>query len=154
MRRRSRAGFTLVELLMTIMLMMVLAGIATMRYIDLKNEALSSSVAGDVQTIRLAVLNFYADSAAWPPTGPAGAPPAGLQQYLPPSFSFDRTQYQLAFETSSTAETDLPLVQVVISSDNIALMDKLAQRLSPTTGAYVYLAGTLYYIINMQGQSI
>ncbi|MDX2193093.1 MAG: hypothetical protein NW201_07050 [Gemmatimonadales bacterium] len=165
--RRATRGFTMVELTLVLALVFILSGIATMRYIDLRNEAYSSSVAGDIQTVRLAAFNHYADTGGWPPTAPAGTAPAALVPLLPPAFSFDKGQYKLQWFTTggggggdsgvgggaSTAE-EQPMLAIIITSDNRTLMDKLAQRLNRGGLPFAYVGGQLIYFIAVPGVGV
>ena len=60
---RSRRGFTFIELLVVIIVLGLLAALATLKYIDLKNRALTAQAAADMEAIRLAAYG------AWYETG-------------------------------------------------------------------------------------
>lgn len=97
--RRCR-GFTLVELMTVIIILAVLAAIAILKYIDLRNQGLSAQIVQEMRAVQLAAFNFHADNEQWPAeTGP-GIVPTALQPLLPGQLaaSFDRTQYLLDYE--------------------------------------------------------
>ena len=51
---RGRKGFTFIELLIVCAVMGILAGLAVLKYMDLRYRALSAQVVGDLEAIRLA----------------------------------------------------------------------------------------------------
>ena len=53
-RGRGRDGFTLIELLMVMIVLGVLAGLASLKYIDLRHRARAAQVAADLEAVRLA----------------------------------------------------------------------------------------------------
>ncbi|MBM4183020.1 MAG: prepilin-type N-terminal cleavage/methylation domain-containing protein [Gemmatimonadetes bacterium] len=97
-RRLGRGGFTLVELLVTVSIVGILAGLAIPNMRNMTFRARATSVAGDLQVLRVAVLNYNGDSQAWPAETPSGTVPPELTGYLPDGFSFSGNGYELDFE--------------------------------------------------------
>lgn len=60
----ARAGFTLVELISTIVLLAILAGVAVPRYIDYTTRARTTALQGILGNTRSAIHQFYLDQAA------------------------------------------------------------------------------------------
>jgi prepilin-type N-terminal cleavage/methylation domain-containing protein len=89
----NRRGFTFIEMLVVMIVMGILAGIAVLKYIDLRNHATAATIARDVETIRLGAYNHWADHENFPSEAGAGVVPAMLVSYLPQQFSFDKTRY-------------------------------------------------------------
>ena len=54
---RGRRGFTIIELLIVIIVIGVLAMLGILRYRDLRNHAVASGVAAELNVIRLAAYN-------------------------------------------------------------------------------------------------
>jgi prepilin-type N-terminal cleavage/methylation domain-containing protein len=97
-RRRNRAGFTLVEMLVSVAIVGILAGLAIPNMKNILLRARATQVAGDMEVVRTAVLSYNGDKHAWPSeTGPGAIPPE-LVPYLPANYSFDRDGYELDFE--------------------------------------------------------
>src|SRR6185295_20283839 len=96
--RRSRFGFTFVELMIAMIIVGCLSAIAVPKYIDLKRRANTTKVLGDFQVVRVAVMSFYADSSYYPAETGAGVIPPHLQKYLPLGFEFSRPQWTLDYE--------------------------------------------------------
>jgi prepilin-type N-terminal cleavage/methylation domain-containing protein len=96
--RGRRRGFTFVELLVSMTIVGILATVAVPKYIDLKRRANTTKVIGDVETVRVAVMSFFADSAYFPEEAGPGAMPKNLQKYLPIGFQFTRPQWTLDYE--------------------------------------------------------
>ena len=96
--RRHRRGFTFVELMVSMTIVGILSTVAVPKYIDLKRRANTAKVIGDVETVRVAVMSFFADSAYFPAEAGPGATPKNLQKYLPMGFQFTRPQWTLDYE--------------------------------------------------------
>ena len=95
---RRRAGFTFVELLVSMTVIGILSAVAVPKYIDLKRRANTTKVIGDIQVVRVAVMTFFADSAYFPAEVGPGVTPKNLQKYLPIGFSFSGPQWTLDYE--------------------------------------------------------
>jgi len=147
MIRTRRAGFTIIELLMVLIIIGLLAGLGLMKYIDLKATARTSALAGDVRSIELAVLNYYADFETWPAETGAGAVPTGLASFLPGGLntSFDRQFYMLDYQNISLGGASL--IGVAITSTDAKLMGKFISTFSGRGPFYLY-GGTLTYVIS------
>lgn len=95
MRRR---GFTIIELLMVMIVIGLLAGIAILKYIDLKHRALGAQAASDLDTVRLAGYSAWYETGTWPQEVGPGIVPPGMVPYLAKGFSFVRPEYTLDWE--------------------------------------------------------
>jgi type II secretory pathway pseudopilin PulG len=96
--KRSRAGFSFVEVLVVMIFIGLLARLAVPRYSDMKLRAKAAAVAGDVHAIRLAAFTHYTDKQTWPPDYGPGVVPSELADYLPGGFSFTRADFTYDFE--------------------------------------------------------
>lgn len=134
----TRKGFTLVELLTVIIVLSVLAGVAVMKYIDLRNAALAAQVASDVHAVRLAAFNYFADKEEWPAEVGAGTVPVGLGPLLPGQLaqSFDRRDYLLDYDNFGPGATEV-MIGVAITSSNARLMAKFILTLGTKVPFYV-----------------
>ena len=96
--RAQRAGFTLVELMITVGIIGLLSAVAIPKYHQVKARAQSTRLIGDFDVVRQAALNFYADSQYFPAeTGP-GETPGGLVRHLPNAFAFEKPEWTLDYE--------------------------------------------------------
>ncbi len=144
---RGRRGFTLVELLTVLFLIGILAGIALLKFIDLRNNALAAQMANDLRAIQVAALNYHADTEGWPAETGAGAVPAGLGPLLPGQLatSFDRTQYLLDWENFGSGAPAI-VVGVSVTTPDTKLFAKFVQYLG--TKSPFFVAGSkLTYLI-------
>jgi prepilin-type N-terminal cleavage/methylation domain-containing protein len=96
-----RGGFTLIELLVVCAIVGILAGLAIPNLRTVLLRARATELAGDMQVVRTAVLNFNGSKHYWPAESGAGTIPSGLAEYLPDNYSFQRNGYQLDFENWS-----------------------------------------------------
>jgi len=148
MRLRDRRGFTLIELVTVVLILGVLAGIATLRYLSLENDALAAKVGSEMQEIRLASINYYVEHEAWPGPGTAGVAPVELAPLLSGGTRFSTPAYTLEWVNQSEE-----LVGVIVRGSRPGLSQKLVQRLvygSP----YVPYGSDVMYIIKAPGVSM
>jgi prepilin-type N-terminal cleavage/methylation domain-containing protein len=96
--RRNRAGFTFIELLTVLIVIGLLAGIALLKYVDLRHRARTAAAASDLQAVRLAAYNAWYETGAWPADAGPGVVPPGLAPYLGNGFRFDKSEYTLDWE--------------------------------------------------------
>ena len=66
MIRRSRRGFTLIELMIVMLVIAILAGMMVMRYIELKHRALTAQATADMENVRMAAFTKFYDTGQWP----------------------------------------------------------------------------------------
>lgn len=100
-RGRGRGGFTLVEMLVSVAIVGILAGLAIPNMKTVLLRARATQLAGDMEVVRTATLNFNGDKHSWPAEAGPGVVPPELVGYLPADYSFDRDGYQLDFENWS-----------------------------------------------------
>jgi prepilin-type N-terminal cleavage/methylation domain-containing protein len=95
---RRRHGFTIIELMMVMIVMGLLAGLAVLKYVDMRHRARAAQVAADLESVRLAAYGAWYEHNAWPTEAGSGQVPAELVSYLPQNFSFVKPEYTLDWE--------------------------------------------------------
>lgn len=100
-RDARRGGFTLVELLVVAAIVGILAGLAIPNLRTVLLRARATELAGDLEVVRTAVLNYMGNQHSWPSEAGSGQIPGGLEEYLPDNYSFTRNGYDLDFENWS-----------------------------------------------------
>ena len=88
----------MVEVVTVAVVMGTLVRIAMPNFHEILLKARAAGVIGDFETVRVAVLNYHADHLTWPDDTYAGQVPAGLAEYLPDGFGFNRSGYQIDWE--------------------------------------------------------
>jgi type II secretory pathway pseudopilin PulG len=93
--KRRRSGVTLVELLVVVLMVSVLVRIALPAYHKITIRAQAAAILSEIDTIRLAALDYYADHDRWPADVSHGVTPPELAPYLDDDFSFRGERYVL-----------------------------------------------------------
>lgn len=80
---RLHPAFTLVELIAVVVVLAVMSAIAVPRYIDYRERAAASAVAGQFKLIRSTMIRIRNDTGAWPADGSgAGEVPTAARNYF------------------------------------------------------------------------
>ena len=119
---KRRRGFTFVEIMISMTIVGLLSAIAVPKYIDLKRKANTTKVIGDFQTVRVAVMSFYADSSYFPAEAAAGTVPQNLTNYLPMNFKFVKEGWTLDYErweSGGVGSTDVIVGVTVVTQDAV-----------------------------------
>jgi prepilin-type N-terminal cleavage/methylation domain-containing protein len=61
--KRSRAGFTLIELMAVVMILAILVGVALPKFFDYQTQAREAGCKGTLGGVRAGIANFYANIA-------------------------------------------------------------------------------------------
>ena len=144
-------GFTLIELLVVTFLLGILASIALLKFIDMRNHAIAAQMTQELRAIHVAVLNFHADTEAWPAeTGP-GAVPAGLGPLLPGQLvgTLDRGQYMLDYENFGSGAPNV-MIGVSVTTGDPKLFAKFVLYLG-TQSPFFVSGNTMTYLISGPG---
>ncbi len=124
----KRRGFTIIELLVVFVVLAILASIAVLKYIDLRNHAIVANVQSELNAVRLAAYNYWADKSTFPPDAGPGVVPAGMAPYLTNS-SFTGPQYTLDWENFQGGGPSGGMqVGIVVTSPDAGLMALLSRR--------------------------
>ena len=133
-----RAGFTLVELLLVVVIVSILAGLAIPNYQNVVTKARAADLLGRIDVVEVAVQSYLGDNNAWPSDAGVGVIPAGVVSYLPANFSFTGDDFQLDWENGGG------LIGVGIVTDNQALGNALVDVAGP--GRW-FVSGNRYVFI-------
>lgn len=145
-----RGGFSLVELLMVVTIVGLLAGLAIPNFRSVTYRARAADIAGDLEVVRVAALNYNAEALTWPDDAALGSVPSELDGYLPEGFSFQGSGYQLKLENlvfpgglpGDPSTTRLIAVSVSVDMDELsnAVVDFLG-------GAIVFSVGSTHTVV-------
>jgi prepilin-type N-terminal cleavage/methylation domain-containing protein len=144
-----RRGFTFIEILVVMIVLSILAGLAILKYIDLRHRALTTSAIADLQAIRLAGYSAWYEHGVWPAEVGAGVVPGGLVPYLPGGFEFSKPEYTLDWDNfvpPGGGPTGAMQLGVVVTSSDPRLMKTLQNNLG-SKGPFFAVGGTLTFVI-------
>jgi prepilin-type N-terminal cleavage/methylation domain-containing protein len=133
-----RAGFTLVELILVVVIVSVLAAIAIPNYQVVVTRARAADLLGRIDVVEVGVQSYLGDNNAWPADAATGVVPSGLVDYLPENFSFVGEDFQLEWENGGG------LIGVAIVTDNDLLGNALLDVAGP--GRW-FVSGNRYVFI-------
>ncbi len=146
---RRRAGFTIIELLVVMIVIGILAGMAILKYIDLRHRAQAAAIADELQAVRLAGYSAFYETGTWPSDASSGVVPAGLKPYLSTNFSFAKPDYTLDWENfvpPGGGPSGGMQVGIVINATDPRLQLALAQTLGNKL-PFISVGGTLTFVI-------
>ncbi len=147
-----RAGFTFIELLTVVVVLGVLASIATLRYIDLRNDALAAGMSVELNGVRLAAFNYWGENERWPPEAAPGVMPNGMSRYLRDGFRFSTPNYVIDWENFIAADNSVSAgngvmqVGLTVTSSDAGLIRALARH-AARGAPYFVVGNTLTYVI-------
>ncbi|HET9950091.1 MAG TPA: type II secretion system protein [Longimicrobiales bacterium] len=149
-RNARRGGFSLIEMLVAVSIVGILAGLAIPNMRNMTFRARATSVAADLEVLRVATLQYNADRMGWPADAPAGEIPPDLVPFLPGGFSFDGNGYVLDFENIPLplGLPGAPNVSRLIGASVTATDDRLANAISELLGGnIVYSVGNTHTVL-------
>jgi len=104
MSRRGSRGFTALELVVALSILVILLALLIPRYIDLVRHTRATQAMADLFAVRAAGYIYYAETATWPAECATGVVPQELAHYLPKAFEFRNKDYQLDWENWRRAD--------------------------------------------------
>lgn len=87
--RNDRAGFTLAELAIVVMVVGILAGLALPNLRDAMFKADAAHIVSDAHTISLAAYDYLSENGRFPSSSGYGTVPAQLVPHLPENYEFN-----------------------------------------------------------------
>lgn len=121
---RRVAGFTLIETITVAVLMGTLVRVALPSLHNMSLSARAAEVVAELETVRLAVLDYRFEHHQWPEDAYVGQTPSGLAEFLPEDFKFGGAGYRLDWENwvlpsglPEHPETDVLLGVSIVTED-------------------------------------
>ncbi|MGE0160452.1 MAG: type II secretion system protein [Gemmatimonadales bacterium] len=146
----GRAGFTLVELLVTVSIVGILAGLAIPNMRNMTFRARATTVAADLEALRIATLNYNGNAHAWPAEVASGVVPPELTPYLPEGFSFAGNGYEIDFENVPVplGLPGAPNVRLLIGASVTAPDDRLSNGITELLGgSIIFSVGNTHTVV-------
>lgn len=124
---------------MAVSIVGILVGLAIPNMRNMTFRARATSVAADLEVLRVATLNFNGSQHTWPAERPPGVVPPELIGYLPEGFSFDRNGYQIDYENLSfpTGLPGDPNTTQLIGASVTAVDDRLSNAIVELLGGSI-----------------
>lgn len=119
-RASCRRGFTLMELLTTLIVVGILAGVAIPKLQAAIYSAEAARVAADMTLVRTAMFQFREENGSLPSTSDWGAIPPDLVPYLNIQFTYKDLDYRLV-TTDGQGRIDFKVRYAVESKIGVAL---------------------------------
>lgn len=149
-RGLGRGGFTLVELLVTVSIVGILAGLAIPNMRNMTFRARATTVAADLEVLRVATLSYNGDQHGWPAEVASGVVPPELVAFLPDGFSFAGNGYELDFENVPliTGLPGDPNASLLIGASVTAVDDRLSNGIVELLGgSVVFSVGNTHTVV-------
>lgn len=141
-----RAGFTLIEIMIVMVILGLLSGLAVLKYIDLSRTAFAAKIAGEFTVVRLAAYNYEADhNDQWPGEQGPGMVPPEMLPYLPAGFSFTTPTYELDWDNRSPSR-DPYQIAISMTSTDARLMNALRNNLG-NRAPYMIVGNRLIFVL-------
>ena len=105
----NRRGFTMVELMATISMLILLASISLPRYQQIRKRAQAADIVASMSALRTAAFSYNSTTGNWPRRAGFGRVPNGLAPYLPGSFQMQTPDRRLAWRTTNATVGGQPL---------------------------------------------
>lgn len=102
-----RTGFTMIEVIISMMIVAMLSAIAVPKFREVRRRATATHIMGDFDVMRHAALSFYVDSGYFPDAVGPGSIPPGLVRYLPTNFSFEKPEWTMNYENWAGASSPM-----------------------------------------------
>jgi prepilin-type N-terminal cleavage/methylation domain-containing protein len=141
----SRRAFTLVEIMVVVVVIGLLAALASAAIKRVQERSLASRMANDFKQVAAAFQSYNLEHGAWPAaTTTAGAVPAGMAGYLPAAFaqgsalgggytwSGSSARLRLINVTNATTDRIVKRADAILDDGNLATGDFT----SMTSGGY------------------
>lgn len=139
---RCTRGFTLIETLVTLVVLSILVRIAIPRIADSRRTGRAAQVVGALSALRTTAYAYQASTSSWPASTAAGRVPRGLTAQLPSGFPFQTPYYRLQWTVtrvrSRAGVRDVPLVRAYMS--DVLLCGRVAGVLGGTRNRDVVAA--------------
>ena len=148
--KKSRAGFSLIEIIVIVTIIGLLAAIALPVYGKLQRKSVNTLMTNELR-IASGALEFYVfENGVWPPDG-AGGWPTELTGYLPPPDRWNKPspvggRWSWALDTDGTAAS-LRINNFTANTDQINELDYMMDDGSTTTGNLIVSETSLVYML-------
>ncbi|MDA0327456.1 MAG: type II secretion system protein [Gemmatimonadetes bacterium] len=149
-RDSRRGGFSLIELLMTLSIVGILAGLAIPNLRGMTYRARATEVAGDLEVVRVATLSYNGTTHRWPADAAQGVVPPELNGFLPEGFSFQGNGFELKYENYNLPgglpgdPTTTQLIAVSVTVDLEEMSNAVVELLG---GSIVFSVGRKHTVI-------
>lgn len=147
----NRRGFTLIELMTVMVVMGILVTISSIKYIDLRDKATAAKISSEIDAVRLAAYNYWADHESFPPDAAAGVKPPELVAYTRGALHFTNSDYTLDWDSFGSGGGAYQ-VGLTITADNTHLQNTVIRMFGDKTPFFKNGNSLTYIIVGPDGQ--
>jgi prepilin-type N-terminal cleavage/methylation domain-containing protein len=148
---RTRAGFTLVEIMIVVVIIGLLAAMAIPAFAKVRQKSHSARFISDLRTFAQAFETYATQNGGWPPNAGSGVVPTGMtsadfnvsawttqKNSVGGRWNWDRNNFGAvaAISTTNVTTTDLEMTLIDAKIDDGDLNSGLFQKVS---GRFVYI---------------
>lgn len=135
-----RAGFSLMELLVVVVILGILAGVGMPLYQKVTYRARAASLINDLQVVRTAAHQYQAAENAWPPDAERGDVPPAFAPYVE-MVQFAGDGYTLDWDNWD------PIIGISVVVDDPGLESALLATLAESEGTFMRMDDRYTYFI-------
>ncbi len=125
-----RQGFTLVEIMVVVVIIGLLAAMATVAFRHTRERSLATRISNDLRQFSVAFRGYWLDHDGWPVAAAAGVIPTGMDEYMSKAYlntkepggaySWTGSAAQIQFTSINASESVMQMVDAAIDDGNIS----------------------------------
>ena len=158
MGRRGSRGFTMLEVVVALAVVVILLALLIPRYVALVRQTRATQAMADLFAVRAAGYIYYAETGTWPAECASGVIPKELVHYLPKGFVFRNKDYDLDWENwrrpdgSARSPRTGVLIGVSVVSKDVKLLRDVSHLIANQSFRRISKRKSTLEILGLSGQ--